>query len=324
MDISGNTITVTIICFAYNHEKYIRRCLDGFVNQKTDFSFEVLVHDDASTDNTTDIIREYEHKYSGIIRPYYQKENVFSKQIPIVKSFLSSQIRGKYIALCEGDDYWCDEHKLEKQVKIMESHPDCHFCVHRVKNIKEDGSDIGTFYPQHPIEQQIIPPDKMVKYALEYEFHTTSYFIRSIDYLSFNNTPPIFRQVAPVGDTPLMLFLATLGNTYYLDEIMSCYRNNAIESWSVRMANSKKNQIELWEKRIRMYQEYDYYTNGKFNDLLSVFLLNSQFRLDRIHEDWLALCSSKYTKLLGQHTYKYRLRIWIHALLQLLKQTIRK
>ena len=103
---------VSISCIAYNHESYIRQCLDGFLMQKTTFSFEILIHDDASTDNTTDIIREYERKYPDIIKPIYQKENQYSKGIPISATFNWPRAKGKYIAMCEGDDYWTDPLKI--------------------------------------------------------------------------------------------------------------------------------------------------------------------------------------------------------------------
>ena len=113
---------VSISCIAYNHESYIRQCLDGFLMQKTTFSFEILIHDDASTDNTTDIIREYERKYPDIIKPIYQKENQYSKGIPISATFNWPRAKGKYIAMCEGDDYGTDPLKLQKQVDFLEMH----------------------------------------------------------------------------------------------------------------------------------------------------------------------------------------------------------
>lgn len=114
-------ILVSVICTAYNHESYIRQCLDGFVMQKTNFSFEVLVHDDASTDRTADIIREYEAKYPDIIKPIYQNENQYSKGIAIYSKFIYPNVNGKYIAICEGDDYWIDPFKLQKQVDFLET-----------------------------------------------------------------------------------------------------------------------------------------------------------------------------------------------------------
>jgi len=119
-----NTVLVSIICDTFNHEMYIRQCLDGFITQKTDFLFEVLIHDDASTDGTADIIREYKTEYPDIIKPIYQTENQYSKKIKIWEAYQFPRAKGKYIALCEGDDYWTDPYKLQKQVDFMEKNPD--------------------------------------------------------------------------------------------------------------------------------------------------------------------------------------------------------
>ena len=116
-------IKISIICNAFNHARYIRDTLDGFVMQKTDFKFEILIHDDASTDETADIIREYEAKYPDLIKPIYQKENQYSKDVWITDVFQLRRSKGKYIALCEGDDYWTDPDKLQKQYDALESHP---------------------------------------------------------------------------------------------------------------------------------------------------------------------------------------------------------
>ena len=122
---------VSICCATYNHVHFIRQCLDGFVMQKTDFPFEVLIHDDASTDGTQDIIREYEAKYPDIIKPIYQKENQYSKGVRVSLVYNYSRVRGKYVALCEGDDYWTDPYKLQKQVDFLENHPDYVMCSHQ-------------------------------------------------------------------------------------------------------------------------------------------------------------------------------------------------
>ena len=105
-------IVVSVYCLAYNHEQYIRDALEGFVRQKTNFRYEVLVHDDASTDNTPAIIREYAQKYPDIIKPIFQTENQYSKGVKILPEIIHPKSSGRYIAFCEGDDYWCDENKL--------------------------------------------------------------------------------------------------------------------------------------------------------------------------------------------------------------------
>lgn len=133
-------ILVQIEVMTYNQAKYINQCLDGILMQKTNFKYEIVLHDDASTDGTTEIIKEYEKKYPGIINPIYQKENQFSKNIYINKTYNYPRVRAKYLAVCEGDDYWCDEYKLQKQVDFMESHPDYALCYHPAKMIYEDES----------------------------------------------------------------------------------------------------------------------------------------------------------------------------------------
>lgn len=116
-------VLVTVVCITYNHEKYLRDALDGFLSQKTDFQYKIVIYDDASTDNTAAIIEEYALKYPRIIVPIYQKENQYQKGTNMFKEFVAPLLEGKYYAYCEGDDYWCDPHKLQEQVdfngKIM-------------------------------------------------------------------------------------------------------------------------------------------------------------------------------------------------------------
>lgn len=129
MQIQDSTIPlVTIRCITYNHEPYIRQCLEGFVMQKTNFPFEAIVHDDASTDGTAAIIREYAEKYPDIIKPIYETENQYSKHDGSLRKIMDAHMRGKYIAICEGDDYWIDPLKLQKQVDLLENNPSVSLC----------------------------------------------------------------------------------------------------------------------------------------------------------------------------------------------------
>lgn len=125
-------VLVSIRCLVYNHEPYLRQCLDGFVMQKTNFAFEAIVHDDASTDESAAIIREYAEKYPDIIKPIYETENQYSKKDGSLGKIMNAAIHpdAKYIAYCEGDDYWIDPYKLQKQFDFMESHKDYVLCVH--------------------------------------------------------------------------------------------------------------------------------------------------------------------------------------------------
>ena len=131
---------VAIECLVYNHEKYLRQTLEGFVMQKTNFPFYAVVHDDASTDSSPEIIREYAEKYPYIIHPIYEKENQFSKHDGSLARIVHAACSNvKYVACCEGDDYWTDPLKLQKQVDFLESHPDYSMCFHTAVQHWEDG-----------------------------------------------------------------------------------------------------------------------------------------------------------------------------------------
>lgn len=105
---------VSIDCITYNHENYIRDAIEGFLMQKATFPVEILINDDASTDNTANIIREYEKKYPQLFKPIYQIENQYSQKSVIITKNQNDRVRGKYIPKCEGDDYWTDPLKLQK------------------------------------------------------------------------------------------------------------------------------------------------------------------------------------------------------------------
>ena len=138
---------VSICCLTYNHEPFIRKCLDGFLMQETTFPVEILIHDDASTDGTDDIIREYTEKYPDKIFPLFEEENKYSNGYKGKMDFFNyNRVRGKYIATCEGDDYWTDPLKLQKQVDFMESHPEYSVCFHKCRHF--DVRSNKFFFPQ--------------------------------------------------------------------------------------------------------------------------------------------------------------------------------
>lgn len=132
-----NRPMVSVQCLAYNHEKYIRQCLEGLVAQKTNFKFEIVVHDDASTDGTVSIIKEYVEKYPHLIRPILEKENLYKTNQVKMRQIITEHLTGKYIAFCECDDYWTSADKLQRQVDFLEAHSDYSMCFHSAKKIYE-------------------------------------------------------------------------------------------------------------------------------------------------------------------------------------------
>lgn len=159
---------VSICCLAYNHEPYIRQCIEGFLMQKTSFVIEVLIHDDASTDKTADIIREYELKFPDLIKPIYQSENQYSKGIGVTRVYQFSRARGKYIAMCEGDDYWTDPYKLQKQVDFLENNPEFRV-VHTAYDVYyQITNELISDYQKH--RRLVIPQGRIYKDLLRLNF----------------------------------------------------------------------------------------------------------------------------------------------------------
>ena len=226
-------ILVTIICTTFNQERYIRKALDGFLMQKTNFLYEVIVHDDASTDRTPSIIREYAEKYPHIIVPILQKENQFSKGVWITNDLLLPMAKGKYIAMCEGDDFWTDPNKLQMQADIMEKYPECSVCVHSVRGISENEKKVIRTFPKRKMESGVISAAAVMNRMLakgEWLFHTTSYFFKKSDALEMGEKKYEFWTKSPYGDFAYMLMAALKGNFYYINKEMSVYRMGAIGS----------------------------------------------------------------------------------------------
>lgn len=210
----NETPMVSVVCATYNQEVYIRQCLEGIMMQKTSFSFEVLINDDASTDNTASIIKEFEIKYPKHIKPIYQKENQYSKGIKIDPNYNIPRAQGKYIAMCEGDDYWIDELKLQKQFDFMENHPECTMCFHNAeiennlkdKTISHIQIEDREYFSNELFSNWIVP--------------TASMFFRK-DFLDFKI---LTNKNILNGDLIYILLAAEKGKVYGLSEKMSTYR----------------------------------------------------------------------------------------------------
>ena len=242
-------IKVSICCLVYNHEPYLRKTLEGFVSQKTNFDFEVLIHDDASTDESANIIREYCEKYPSIFRPVYQAENQHSKKVPISKTFLYPMVRGKYVALCEGDDYWCDSSKLQLQYDYMETHPQCSMCTHDTAYIDFNGDYLG-----HCVNGSRANHNYSASAVIKADgaglFQTSSFFAKRHIIVDL----PTTYYITGIGDLPIAIYAGVSGYVHYIGRVMSCYRTGHAGSWSV--LNEQK--LDAFLKRRQF--EYDRFT----------------------------------------------------------------
>lgn len=265
---NANNILVSVLCTAFNHGKYIRRCLEGFVAQKTDFRFEIIVHDDASTDDTADIIREFESRYPDLIRPIYQTVNQYSQKISIMREHIMPRVQGRFVALCEGDDFWVDESKLQQQVNAMLAHPECRMCTHRVAEVLEDGTPDGTLFPASSVAQGVLDSRTFLEIGQYYSFHTSSYFFHTEDYREYIFNPPEFVRKSTVGDEAHLMYFGQLGPVFYIDRVMSHYRRGVAGSWTARQRASTEKALLHPKRMVETFRSFDLYTGGRFHDLM--------------------------------------------------------
>lgn len=206
---------VSINCTTFNQESYIRQCLDGFVMQRTKFRFEAVVHDDASTDKTATIIKEYAERYPDIIRPIYETENQYSKHDGSLLRIMNEACKGKYIALCEGDDYWTDPYKLQKQVDFMEQHEDFSMCFHSAKVLNENKT-VQYIDCEHLQEKEYFTKDIFPQWIIP----TASVLCKREVLLR----PIRKREMLLYGDISIFLSAADMGRLWGMEDQMSVYR----------------------------------------------------------------------------------------------------
>lgn len=254
------SVAVTVICACYNQAGYVRDALDGFIAQKTAFPFEVIVHDDASTDGTGEIVREYAERYPDVIVPVIQKENQDSQGIDIYKNHILPLVRGRYIARCEGDDYWIDEYKLQKQFDFLESHPDYAMVAHNAYVIDYAADIVFTSEPadadKDKTMQDIIREGGGLLNPTASLFHRVD--LRGIDWRSFN---------APIGDHFLMMSLTSQGKFHWMANPMSVYRYGSIGSFTSGTRTEDIESIENYTRRyVSALRAMDKATEGKYHD----------------------------------------------------------
>lgn len=293
-------ISVSVICNTYNHGKYIRDALEGFVSQKTNFDFEVLIHDDASTDGTADIIREYEEKYPDIIKPIYQTENQYSKGVKVSRTYQVTRVTGKYVAFCEGDDYWTDPLKLQKQFNFLENHPDYSMCVCSTVWL-----DMKTGKKENKCRTDIDKDISMEEIILEKKgrvFQYATFFLKSGIYCSVPDWFALFK----VGDLPLALHAANSGRIRMLADEMAVYRYNSEGSWTSRVQNIES-RTQAMMNVINGYIAFDKYTDYRYTDIITERIKVIKYNLARRRRDFKAMKSEELIEIYKSKDFAHRM-----------------
>lgn len=306
-----NTPLVTICCITYNHAAYIRECLNGFLMQETNFKFEVVIHDDASTDETQSIIKEYCEKYPNVFSPIFQHVNQYSRGIKsIIQTFCVPKFRGKYIAMCEGDDYWIDPYKLQKQVDIMENNPNCSLVISNGISLNEITKKQYIINPMGDIKKSgFISPNLVL---LERRLIPTA----SMFYRKDQSKMPDFFRNCPVGDRPLRLWLLSKGDIYYFANPMIMYREQSNGSFGQRVCSSVKYAKDIYDGMIAFYNNYNEFTKYKYNKEIQYLKSQDEYsfyvRTKQIKE---SMNTTYFKNLPLTIKLKRRIKYWIKTII---------
>ena len=261
-------IRISVHLITYNHENYIRRAIEGVLVQKVNFTYELLIGDDCSTDNTREIIKEYHNKYPEIIKPLLHPYNLGPKGLEGKNNFLTTlyACKGKYIALCDGDDYWIDPFKLQKQVDFLEANEDYAICFHRVYELAPGkGPELSNLNTS--VNQETYTIEDLAKGNF---IHTPSVVFRN----GLIPKLPTWFMDAPAGDYVLHMLNAEHGKIKYFPDPMAVYRRHSGGVWS--SVDYRTNLIKFnWiKKKLDTHFNYKYH-NLLFNDEYKIEILKS-------------------------------------------------
>lgn len=311
-------IMVSVICNSYNHEQYITDALDGIVGQKSTFLFEALVHDDASTDNTQKIIREYQSKFPDIIKPIYQEVNQYSQGIRISSTYQYPRVQGKYIAYCEGDDYWTDPLKLQKQFDAMENHAEIDICTHAAIRVEADTKKVIRVI-EPAAHNTIISTDKVIAGGGGF-VATSSIFHRS----DLNTYIPPFRAIYSY-DYTWQIHGSLRGGMLYLSDCMSSYRVGVLGSWSYRMNLDTEKHLSHLLKVKEVLCQLNIDTDEAYSEAINLRILQCDLNIlmnsGKVIE---IFANKKFHPLISQLSYKKRVGLLVSGLKKIAFQRARK
>ncbi len=249
---------VSIFCITYNQVDYVEEAVNGILRQETDFPFELIIHDDASTDGTTELLKRL-CEHDNRIKLITENENQYNNpNISYFRDYFLPRAEGKYLASCEGDDCWLDPGKLKRQVEYMEGHPDCTMVCSRARVV--DGvseKNLGFFgYGEKDCRLGVVDLLK------RWEIPTASTLYRKKDAIEYVKH---WTFEKPVGDFPRAVYLADRGYIFYSSSVDTTYRFSVPNSWTTSVKHSRSRKVENAYRWLNMLSEIDSSTFGKYH-----------------------------------------------------------
>ncbi len=316
-------IMVSVMCTAFNHAEYIREALESMVKQQTGFAYEILVNDDVSSDATPEIIREYAAKYPEKIRPFFPEKNLYSQDIDVYYHSFFPNARGKYVAFCEGDDFWTEPMKLQLQVDFLEAHPEYSACVHNTAlhycgSERPDELLLSRKGDGDVDFEQILP-------GMDNAWHTSSLVARREALAN----PPDYYHIASAhgfGDFPYGLMVRAAGKVRYLDRCMSTYRLNSNQAaWSSGFDYVAKKRIFFLEGMVKTLEAFRaHVSDERVLRLVDENLDEALFRKYNAEGDAKMMLSPRFRKVFRQRPLSFRMKIYLNRALPGLHKAYRR
>ena len=301
-------LPITVVIMTYNQKDYIAKAIDSVLSQEIDVDFDVLVHDDCSDDGTYQIILDKQKEYPKkikIIRQESRKFLIDSFNMMIYK-YVVPHIKSKYVACCDGDDYWCDNSKLFKQYDFMENHSEYSMCFHSAYQLKRDGDMSSKWFIK---DEGDIDISNIINDKPGVEIATSSIFLKSEVYKDFNE----WRKAYPIEDVPMYITAALYGKIHRLKDIMCVYRQFASGSWSSQNIENIQRKIEHFEKTKTAILSFDEQTNNQYHDLVAKQVESCDYRIALIKKDFKTLFSKKYKRFIKRLNKKERLSLYLQC-----------
>ena len=262
---------VTVILPTHNHAPFIAQAIESVLLQRTDFAFDILLHDDASTDGTAEICRTYAAKNPETITLIAQSINQYQTDRRIQSHILIPRVRAKYTAILDGDDYWTDPERLQKQVAYLEAHPACTLCVGAADHVGMDGRAIGRSAPYRASRE--IDPADMIRAGGG--FVASDAIVMPTRLLK---NLPEFADRVEAEDIPFQLLGALAGYAWYMAETFVVCRQAVPGSWSARQyASAMETRIKTSRDLIALNEGYDAYSGGKYREAFAQAIRYQEF-----------------------------------------------
>ena len=310
---------ITVIVMTYNHKDYIKKALDSILSQKINVEYNILIHDDCSNDGTYQILLDYQNKYPQKICIVRQKTRKFLSDgfNMMIFNYVVPHIKSKYVAYCDGDDYWCDDLKLQKQYDFMEEHNDYSMCFHCAYQLRPNNDMSSKWFIA---DEGDIGLESLLNEKPGIPVATSSLFVKSNVFINFSD----WRKAYCVEDLPLYMTAALEGKIHRLADVMCVYRQFATGSWSSQNQDNLNRLISHQENLIRNASNFDKQTNYKHHNLVINHIEGCEFRIAVLKRDFNTIFSKKYKRFMKQLSKKERLSLKLQFRLPCLYNVLHK